>query len=90
MLPVAINHIHIQGTASVITACFDVNSSITILSQPSVKEGIMKSTDSKKLFFTFKKNNFYIENLTGLLYYVQRLLSKRREGGFYETLDEST
>ena len=23
-------------------------------------------TDSKKLFFTFKKNNFYIENLTGL------------------------
>ena len=51
MLPVAINHIHIQGTASVITACFDVNSSITILSQPSVKEGIMKSTDSKKLFF---------------------------------------
>lgn len=51
MLPVAINPIHIQGTASVITACFDVNSSITILSQPSVKEGIMKSTDSKKLFF---------------------------------------
>lgn len=51
MLPVAINHIHIQGTASVITACFDVNSSITILSQPSVKEDIMKSTDSKKLFF---------------------------------------
>lgn len=40
--------------------------------------------------FFSKKNNFYIENLTGLLYYVQRLLSKRREGGFYETLDEST
>lgn len=44
---------------------------------------LIQLSDSKKI-------NFYIENLIGLLYYVQRLLSKRREGGFYETLDEST